>query len=73
MIDQERLRRQGALAIRRTARGFAVDTVKPRGSDRPWSPAVAGDGDLDAPLLVRPASPRARDATPSEADLQAED
>ena len=73
VIDQERLRRQGALAIRRTAKGFAVDAVKPRGFDRPWSPAIAGEGDLDAPLLARPIAPRARDATPSEADLQAED
>jgi competence protein ComEC len=71
VIDQERLRRQGALAIRRTGKGFEVEAVKPRGFDRPWSPAVAGEGDLDAPLLARP--PRARDATPSEADLQAEE
>ena len=73
VIDQERLRRQGALALRRKAGGFEVDAVKPRGFDRPWSPAVAGEGDLDAPLLARPAVPRPRDATPSEADLQAED
>jgi competence protein ComEC len=72
VIDQDRLRRQGALALRRKAGGFAVDAAKPRGFDRPWSPAVAGEGD-DAPLISRPASPRAPDATPSEADLQAED
>ncbi len=73
VIDQERLRRQGALAIRWTAKGFAVEAAKPRGFDRPWSPALAGEGDLDPPLLARPSAPRARDATPSEADLQAED
>ena len=73
IIDQERLRRQGALALRRKVSGFDVEAVKPRGFDRPWSPAVAGEGDLDAPLIARPADPRARDATPSEADLQAED
>jgi competence protein ComEC len=73
VIDQDRLRRQGALAIRQTAKGFAVEAVKPRGFDRPWSPAVAGEGDLDLPLLARPAVPRGRDATPSEADLQAEE
>jgi len=73
VIDQERLRRQGALALRRKAFGFEVDAVKPRGFDRPWSPAAAGEGDLDPPLLARPAVPRPRDATPSEADLQAED
>jgi competence protein ComEC len=73
VIDQERVRRQGALALRRKAGGFEVDAVKPRGFDRPWSPAVAGEGDLDAPLIARPAVPRQRDATPSEVDLQAED
>jgi competence protein ComEC len=73
VIDQDRLRRQGALALRRNVGGFAVEAVKPRGFDRPWSPAVAGEGDLDALLLARPANPHARDATPSEADLQAED
>jgi competence protein ComEC len=73
VIDQERLRRQGALVLRRKANGFDVQAVKPRGFDRPWSAAVAGEGDLDAPLISRPAAPRARDATPSEADLQAED
>jgi competence protein ComEC len=67
------LRRQGALALRRKVNGFAVEAVKPRGFDRPWSPAVAGEGDLDAPLILRPENPRPRDATPSEADLQAED
>jgi competence protein ComEC len=73
VIDQERLRRQGALAIRRDAGGFAVDAVKPRGYDRPWSPTMAGEGELDAPLLAGPPAPRPRDATPSEADLQAEE
>jgi competence protein ComEC len=73
VIDADRLRRQGALALRRTPKGFEVEAVRPRGFDRPWSPAVAGEGDLDAPLLPRPVAPRARDATPSEADLQAEE
>jgi competence protein ComEC len=73
VIDQDRLRRQGALALRRKLNGFAVDAVKPRGFDRPWSPAVAGEGDLDAPLILRPENSRPRDATPSEADLQAEE
>ena len=72
VVDQDRLRRQGALALRRKAGGFDVEAVKPRGFDRPWSPAVAGETE-DAPLLTRPSAPRARDATPSEADLQAED
>jgi competence protein ComEC len=72
VVTTYRLRRQGALALRRTRDGFTVDAVRPKGFDRPWSPAVAGD-DKAGPNLVRPAIPRAVDATPSEADLQAEE
>ena len=72
-IDQDRLRRQGAMALRRTGNGFSVDAVRPKGFDRPWSPAVAGDTEAEATLAPRPATPRAVDATPSEADLQAEE
>jgi competence protein ComEC len=73
VIDQERLRRQGAMALRRTRGGFAVDAVRPKGVDRPWSPAIAGDTEAETTLAPRPTAPRAVDATPSEADLQAED
>jgi len=73
VIDAERLRRQGALALRRTNEGFAVDAVKPRGIDRPWSPSAGGDNDVETMIpLSRPAR-LAVDATPSEADLQAEE
>jgi competence protein ComEC len=72
VVDQERLRRQGAMALRKSRDGFAVDAVKPKGVDRPWSPAVAGDTESET-NLVRPVAPRAVDATPSEVDLQADD
>jgi competence protein ComEC len=72
VVDQERLRRQGALALRRARDGFTVDAVKPRGIDRPWSPAIPGEVEHDA-NLTRPAAPRSQDATPSEADFQAEE
>jgi competence protein ComEC len=74
VIDQDRLRRQGAMALRRTRTGFAVDAVKPKGVDRLWSPAAAGDTGAETTILTpRPAAGRAVDATPSDADLQAED
>jgi competence protein ComEC len=73
VIDQDRLRRQGAMALRRTRDGFAVEAVRPRGVDRPWSPTVAGDTEADTTLVSRPVSRRPADATPSEADLQAEE
>jgi competence protein ComEC len=74
VIDAERLRRQGALTLRRTNEGFAVEAVKPRGIDRPWSPSASGDStDTETTIPVsRPAS-TAVDATPSETDLQADE
>jgi competence protein ComEC len=72
VMSWDRLRSQGAMALRRTRNGFAIDAVKPRGVDRPWSPAVAGNADAE-PNLVRPAGKGAVDATPSEADVQADE
>ena len=73
-IDAERLRRHGALALRRIGGGFAIDAVKPGGIDRPWSPAVAGDGESEPTLRLPAAASRpAVDATPAEADVSADD
>jgi competence protein ComEC len=60
------------MALRRTRDGFTVDAVRPKGADRPWSPAVGGDAETER-VLARPAAPRSVDATPAEADLQADD
>jgi competence protein ComEC len=74
VIDAERLRRQGALALRKTRDGFAVEAVKPGGIDRPWSPATGGESEVEMNIRApRTGSARAVDATPAEADLQAED
>ena len=67
VIDQDRLRRQGAITLRRSRDGFAVDAVRPKGVDRPWSPAVPGDTEAES-NIARPV-----DATPAEADQQAEE
>ena len=72
VIDAERLRRQGALALRRSGSGFVIDAVRPKGIDRPWSPAVAGEPATNL-LTPRRSAPRAADATPSEVDLQADE
>jgi competence protein ComEC len=72
VIGRARLRSQGAMALRRKASGFSVDANKPRGVDRPWSPAVAAETVTEA-TLARRKTPQAVDATPSEADLQAEE
>lgn len=73
VVDRQRLTAQGALALTQRGDGFAVQAVRARGTSRPWSPAVAGEGDFDTSLAPKTAAPRSKDATPSEADLQAED
>ena len=73
MVDRQRLKRQGALALTRRGDGLAGQAVKARGANRPWSPAAAGDGDSEITLMPRSNAPRSKDATPAEADLQAED
>jgi competence protein ComEC len=74
VIDAERLRRQGAMALRQSREGLVVEAAKPRGIDRPWSPAAAEESEADAAVLApRVVPPRAVDATPTEADLQAEE
>ena len=74
VIDTDRLRRQGAMALRQGREGFVVEAAKPRGIDRPWSPATADESETDATVLApRVVPPRAVDATPAEADLQAEE
>ena len=72
-MSGDRLRGQGATVLRRTVHGFAVDAVRPRGVDRPWSPAVAGAAATETTLAPRPGPARPVDATPAEADLQPED
>jgi len=73
VIDQARLRRQGSLALWRKGNGFAVEGTRPRGYDRPWSPLAPGDTEADTTFVSRPSASRSRDATPAEADLQADD
>jgi competence protein ComEC len=73
VIDRERVYRQGALALRQRQDGFMVDAIRPRGMDRPWSPAPAAGADTDTSFIQKSATPPGQDATPSEADLQADD
>jgi competence protein ComEC len=59
--------------LARSGDEFALQSVKARGANHPSSPAAAGEGDFEGSLAPRPAAPRNKDATPSEADLQAEE
>jgi competence protein ComEC len=71
VVDRHRSTSQGAIALWRSRSGFAVAANKPRGVDRPWSPAVGDEAEMEATLVTRAKPPRAVDATPAEADLQA--
>jgi competence protein ComEC len=78
VIDSDRLRREGALALRRTqgsgngaGHNFAISAIRPRGVDRPWFPA-ADDGRSPRSASRRaPAHPV--DATPAASDLRPDD
>jgi competence protein ComEC len=72
VISRERLQKQAAISLRRSRGGFAIDAVRPNGVDRPWSPAVDDQTEPEN-STARPAPARPVDATPAEADLQAEE
>jgi len=72
VIGLERLRRRGAMALRRSGSGFAIESVWPRGFDRPWSPAARDESKADS-RAAHAAARRAIDATPSETDMQADE
>jgi competence protein ComEC len=67
-ITSDVLKRSGALALRRTREGFAIEANTPEGGTRPWSPALS-----DAAFRARtPLAPNV-DATPAEADQRPDD
>jgi len=74
VIDLARMHGQGAMALRRAGRAWLVEAVRPSGVDRPWNLAAPSAQDTElATAASRLTAPRAVDATPAEADLQAED
>ncbi len=73
VIELKRLRAQGALALRRTPQGFAIDAVHPRGTNRPWAPWSGDVEDKPAPVGRGATRDHPADATPADTDLQTED
>jgi competence protein ComEC len=76
VIAGERLRGQAGMAVWRTRDGYAVTAIRPKERDRPWAPAppvLAGAAETDLTVTPRTAAPKPVDATPAEADQQAED
>ncbi|MET0971051.1 MAG: ComEC/Rec2 family competence protein [Tardiphaga sp.] len=71
VIDQENLRSNGAMTLYKTGDRFVTKAIRPRGLDRPWSPAIAEDAASGvAENATRAAAKRPVDATPAEPDLQ---
>jgi competence protein ComEC len=67
VIDRQRVRASGAVALRRAGEGWTMEAARPHGQDRPWARAVPGATDL-----VPTPGPRtrpSRDATPRLEDL----
>jgi competence protein ComEC len=67
VIELDRLRTQGAIALRRKGGGFVAEAVSPKGTNRPWSLGAA-----DVETEPGPAIPRTIDATP-DTELQSEE
>jgi competence protein ComEC len=65
VIGRDLWRQRGALALHRTANGFQIDSVRPAGFDRPWSPA------FPRPHTPAPTGPSG-DATPQPEDVEAD-
>jgi competence protein ComEC len=74
VIDLARLRGRGAMAIGRSDHGWVVEAVKPSGVSRPWAPSTELAPETE-PVAAGPrvTAPRDVDATPAEADVEAED
>ena len=73
VIGRALWRERGALALRRSGSGFAIDSARPPNFNRPWAPQR-----LRATDTVTPAQPAAsrvlpRDATPRQEDIEADE
>jgi competence protein ComEC len=82
VLDQVTLQRRGAVMLTKAANGgFNIAAIRPRGTDRPWSPAIA-ESDDDFALRgtstsTTPTGAKSRagpvDSTPAESDIQPDD
>jgi competence protein ComEC len=66
VIDRNRSRSHGAIALRRQGDGFEVTAARPAGQDRPWAPALAFPRGTASPII----GPRPRNSTPRLQDLE---
>jgi competence protein ComEC len=64
-------RDRGALALRSTGSGFAIDSARPPNFDRPWAPARQRATEANA-VVASPSRTTPRDATPKPEDIEAD-
>jgi competence protein ComEC len=72
LLDAATLQQNGATVLRQHGGKFVAESVRPRGVDRPWSPAMP---DVPEPEVSggRTSISRPVDATPAEIDVQNEE
>jgi competence protein ComEC len=70
VIDRERLKSEGTLALRRQGEDFGIVAVRPPSMARPWYPRTAIVTATSATLQRRQS---AADATPQDGDVQPDD
>jgi competence protein ComEC len=64
-------RDRGALALRSTGSGFAIESARPPNFDRPWAPARQRATEANA-VTTSPSHATPRDATPKPEDIEAD-
>jgi competence protein ComEC len=74
VIGRALWRERGALALRRTGSGFAIDAARPPNFDRPWAPQRSRAADTANATPAQSAASRTtpRDATPRQEDIEAD-
>jgi competence protein ComEC len=75
VISRDTWRARGALALRRTPAGFAIESVRAGNFDRPWSPALPlrrATPSADESSAAGSARTPPRDATPQPEDIEAD-
>ncbi len=66
VIDRLRLRRSGAVAVRRAGAKVTIEAQTPDGADRPWSPATLANNSVSAASTASPF----QDATPPDPQFE---
>jgi hypothetical protein len=72
VITRKDWRERGALALHRTDASFVIDAVRPADYDRPWLPAPVSRRAQSNAEATAAKPGAARDATPAQHDIEAD-